>query len=108
MNKLRLTDRHGALVALTVAGVIWGLTVPLTKLALDWLDPAWLAAPRFGGAPPAPPPPPPVPAPPPRGPLGAAWSPEIALWGAIGFGGVVLLQNAGIQHTSVSHAALIV
>ena len=28
--------------------------------------------------------------------------------GAIGFGAVIMLQNAGIEHTSVSHAAVLV
>ena len=40
-------DRRNALAALTAAGVIWGLGVPLTKLALGWLDPAWIATARF-------------------------------------------------------------
>ena len=101
MPKLRLTDRNGALVALTAAGVIWGLTVPLTKLALGWLDPAWLAALRFAAAAP-------VLALVARRHLRGALAPEVAAWGAVGFGSVVLLQNAGIERTSVSHAALIV
>ena len=39
---------RSALLALTAAGLMFGLTVPLSKLALGWLDPAWLAAVRFG------------------------------------------------------------
>ncbi len=39
-----------ALAALTAAGVTWGLTVPLSKLALEWLGPAWLTVGRFGVA----------------------------------------------------------
>ena len=30
--------RHTALVALVAAGLLWGLTVPLSKLVLEWLD----------------------------------------------------------------------
>ena len=94
-------DRRTALAALTAAGVIWGLTVPLSKLALGWLDPVWLTAARFAVAAP-------VLAIIGRRGLRAAATPRIAAWGAAGFGGVVLLQNLGIQRTSVSHAALIV
>src|SRR3954470_14278930 len=94
-------DRRNALFALTVSGVIWGLGVPLTKLALGWLDPAWLAVARFGLAAP-------VLALVARGRLRGALSIDVAAWGAVGFGGVVLLQNLGIERTSVSHAALIV
>jgi O-acetylserine/cysteine efflux transporter len=43
-----------------------------------------------------------------RGRLRAALTPTVAAAGAIGYGGVILLQNAGIERTSVSHAALIV
>jgi drug/metabolite transporter (DMT)-like permease len=94
-------DRRHALTALTVAGVIWGLGVPLTKLALGWLDPAWLAVARFGLAAP-------VLALVARRRLREAMTVDIAAWGAMGFGGVILLQNLGIERTSVSHAALIV
>ena len=95
------TDRRTALAALTAAGVIWGLTVPLSKLALGWLDPTWLTAARFAVAAP-------VLAVIGRRGLRNAATPRIAAWGAAGFGGVVLLQNLGIERTSVSHAALIV
>jgi drug/metabolite transporter (DMT)-like permease len=95
------TDRRSALAALTAAGVIWGLTVPLSKLALGWLDASWLTFARFAVAAP-------VLALIARGGLRQAATPRIALWGAAGFGGVVLLQNLGIERTSVSHAALIV
>src|SRR4051812_4803466 len=95
------TDRRTALAALTAAGVIWGLTVPLSKLALGWLDATWLTAARFAVAAP-------VLALIGRHGLRAAATPRIAAWGAAGFGGVVLLQNLGIERTSVSHAALIV
>ena len=95
------TDRRNALAALTAAGVIWGLTVPLSKLALGWLDPTWLTAARFAVAAP-------VLALVGRRGLRAAATPRIAFWGAAGYGAVILLQNLGIERTSVSHAALIV
>jgi drug/metabolite transporter (DMT)-like permease len=95
------TDRRTAFAALTAAGVIWGLTVPLSKLALGWLDAGWLTTARFAVAAP-------VLALLARKDLRAAATPRVALWGAVGFGGVVLLQNLGIERTSVSHAALIV
>ena len=40
--------------------------------------------------------------------LRAAFTPRILFAGAVGYGLVVVLQNAGINATSVSHAALIV
>src|SRR3954451_19287581 len=95
------TDRRTAFAALTAAGVIWGLTVPLSKLALGWLDPAWLATARFALAAP-------VLALVGRRGLRAALDARIAGWGALGFGAVLLLQNLGMERTSVSHAALIV
>jgi O-acetylserine/cysteine efflux transporter len=96
----RTTDTNTrALVALTGAGVLWGLTVPASKLSLEWLDPAWLTAVRFGLA----------------APLllllvrvRGALTGRIVLAGALGYGVVMLVQNIGIGHTSVSHAALIV
>ncbi len=39
--------RHSALVALVAAGLLWGLTVPLSKLVLDWLPGGWLTVVRF-------------------------------------------------------------
>ena len=95
------TDRRNALYALAAAGVLWGTTVPLSKLALAWLDPAWLTVARFGLAAP-------LLALASRRALRAAATPGVALWGALGFGVVIVLQNAGIARTSVSHAALIV
>src|SRR5438093_12918301 len=95
------TDRRAAFAALTAAGVIWGLTVPLSKLALGWLDAAWLTTARFALAAP-------VLAWIARRHLRAAASGPVAAWGALGFGGVLYLQNLGMERTSVSHAALIV
>jgi drug/metabolite transporter (DMT)-like permease len=98
----RTTAKHLApILALAAAGSLWGLTVPLSKLGLGWLDAAWLAVARFAVAAPllawfA------------RGRLRAAISPGVILAGAGGYGGVILLQNVGIQQTSVTHASLIV
>src|SRR6202050_5924039 len=43
-------NRRLVFAALIAAGVLWGTTVPLSKLALVWLGPAWLAFARFGVA----------------------------------------------------------
>jgi O-acetylserine/cysteine efflux transporter len=95
------TNRRHALAALCVAGLLWGTTVPLSKLALEWLPGGWLAATRFGlaaaillavGK---------------RG-LRAAFTPRILASGAIGYGGSVIVQNMGITRTSVTHAALLI
>jgi O-acetylserine/cysteine efflux transporter len=98
---MRNNNRRPALAALTAAGLLWGTTVPMSKLALQWLPPGWLTVVRFGvaavillavlG---------------PR--VRAAFSPALLASGAIGYGGTVLLQNAGITRTSVSHAALLI
>ncbi|HWK27728.1 MAG TPA: DMT family transporter [Solirubrobacter sp.] len=93
--------RHSALLALTAAGLLWGLTVPLSKLVLEWLDGGTLTAVRFALAAP-------VLALIARRHLRAAFTPRILAAGAIGYGVVIVLQNAGIERTSVSHAALIV
>ena len=95
-------DRRRALVALTVAGLLWGSTVPLSKIALGWLAPGWLTAIRFAVAAAV------LLAATPRSRLRAAWSPAVLAWGAAGYGGTVLLQNSGITRTSVSHAALLI
>jgi O-acetylserine/cysteine efflux transporter len=94
-------QRHRPLVALAIAGLLFGLTVPLTKLALGWLGPASVTAVRFALAAP-------VLAWIGRGRLRSAVSPGVVASGAIGYGGMVLLQNAGIERTSVGHAALLV
>jgi O-acetylserine/cysteine efflux transporter len=99
---INVSDRRGAFAALVAAGMLWGLTVPLSKLALEWLDAGWLTVLRFGLAAPllllATRP----------AHLRAALTPRVALAGAIGFGLVIVLQNAGIARTNVSHASLIV
>ena len=90
-----------ALLSLAAAGALWGLTVPLSKLALTWLGPGWLTVARFAVATP-------LLAFAGRRGLREALVPRVALGGAVGFGAVIVLQNAGIDHTSVSHAAVIV
>jgi O-acetylserine/cysteine efflux transporter len=94
-------DRRRAVAALTAAGLLWGTTVPLSKLALGWLPPGWLTLLRFGLAAAillvvA------------RRRLRAACTLPVLASGAAGYGGAVLLQNAGITRTSVSHAALLI
>ena len=41
------TNRRLAVAALVAAGLLWGTTVPLSKLALEWLPTGWLTAARF-------------------------------------------------------------
>jgi len=98
MLKLR---RHSALGALVAAGLLWGLTVPLSKVVLEWLDGGTLTVMRFALAAP-------LLAFAARRHLKAAFTPRILAAGAIGYGLVIVLQNMGIERTSVSHAALIV
>ena len=104
------TNRRYAVAALIAAGLLWGTTVPLSKLALEWLSPGWLTAARFGlaaavllaailltagwtsG----------------RAKLRAAFTPKVLAWGMLGYGGSVMVQNAGISRTSVTHAALLI
>ena len=100
-------DRRHAVAALIAAGLLWGTTVPLSKLALEWLSPGWLTAARFGlaaavllaaagrraGQKTA---------------LRAAFTPAVLIAGAFGYGGSVMVQNAGIIRTSVTHAALLI
>jgi drug/metabolite transporter (DMT)-like permease len=98
---MSIVRRHTALAALVAAGLLWGLTVPLSKLALDWLPGGWLTVVRFTLAAP-------ILAFIARRHLRAAITPRILFAGAVGYGLVIVLQNAGIESTSVSHAALIV
>ncbi len=87
--------------ALIAAGVLWGTTVPLSKVALGWLPPAWLAFARFAFAAA-------ILMAANRSRLRAACSPAILISGGLGYGGSVLLQNLGIERTSVTHAALLI
>ena len=113
------TNRRHAVAALIAAGLLWGTTVPLSKLALGWLSPGWLTVVRFGlaaavllavaragrraaaaaqvG-----------PAVGPASALRAAFTPAVLAAGAIGYGGSVMVQNVGIARTSVTHAALLI
>jgi O-acetylserine/cysteine efflux transporter len=96
-----MKSRHSPLLALSVAGALFGLTVPLTKVALSWLGPASVTGVRFALAAP-------VLALVGRRALRGACSPPIVASGALGYGGMVLLQNAGLERTSVGHAAVLV
>jgi O-acetylserine/cysteine efflux transporter len=102
MESMNTTRRH-AVAALVAAGLLWGTTVPLSKLALQWLAPGWLTAVRFG--------------------LAAAvllpvarrrvrghrlFEARVLASGAFGYGATVIVQNAGITRTSVTHAALLI
>jgi O-acetylserine/cysteine efflux transporter len=100
-TNLATGDRRAAIVALALAGTLWGLTVPLSKLGLGWLGAGWLAVARFAIAAP-------LLALVARRQLRSALTPAVAAAGALGYGLVIVLQNAGIERTSVSHAALIV
>src|SRR5215467_12258299 len=103
-------NRRHTVAALIAAGLLWGTTVPLSKLALQWLPPGWLTAVRFGlaaavllaaarrrgqrtGQ---------------RTALRRAFTPAVLVAGALGYGGSVMVQNAGITRTSVTHAALLI
>jgi O-acetylserine/cysteine efflux transporter len=97
------TNRRHAVAALIAAGLLWGTTVPLSKLALQWLSPGWLTAVRFGLAAAV------LLAVARRRPgLRAAFTPAVLIAGAFGYGGSVMVQNAGITRTSVTHAALLI
>jgi O-acetylserine/cysteine efflux transporter len=95
------TSNRTAILALAAAGVLWGLTVPLSKVSLEWLGPAWLAVVRFAVAAP-------LLAVIGRAGLRRALTPGIVAAGALGFGTVIVLQNIGIERTSAGHAALVV
>src|ERR1700761_985781 len=91
-----------AVAALAASGVAWGTSVPLSKEALGWLSPGWLVAVRFILAavvmlivvd---------------RAALRRALRWPILAWGAVGLGGGILVQNAGLTRTSVTHAALLI
>jgi O-acetylserine/cysteine efflux transporter len=95
------TNRRRAIAALIAAGLLWGTTVPLSKVALTWLSPGWLTFVRFGIAAA-------ILLVVTRSRVRAAFSPATLISGAIGYGGSVVVQNAGISRTSVSHAALLI
>ena len=95
------TTRRHAVAALIAAGLLWGTTVPLSKLALQWLAPGWLTAVRFGLAAA-------VLLPVARRRGVRALELRVLISGAAGYGGSVIVQNAGISRTSVTHAALLI
>jgi len=93
-------SRRHAVAALTGAGLLWGSTVPLSRLALEWLGPGWLTVARFGLAAP-------VLLAVARPRLRPAFTPMVLASGAVGYGGSVIAQNAGLARTSVTHGALL-
>jgi drug/metabolite transporter (DMT)-like permease len=95
-------NRTRAIAAIIAAGLAWGVSVPLSKVALDWLAPGWLTATRFGLAAAV------LLALVPRPALRAAFTPAVLVSGAIGYGGCILAQNAGLARTSVTDAALLI
>ena len=96
------TPQTRAVAALTAAGVAWGTSVPLSKEALSWLPPGWLVLARFGLAALV------LLVTVDRAALRAALRWQVLAWGAAGLGGSVLIQNAGLARTSVTHAALLI
>jgi O-acetylserine/cysteine efflux transporter len=99
---LSVTKQSRAVTALAAAGVAWGFSVPLSKAALTWLPPGWLVFVRFALAAAV------LLVTVDRGALRAALRWQVLAWGAVGFGGSVLVQNMGIDKTSVTHAALLI
>jgi drug/metabolite transporter (DMT)-like permease len=95
-------SRTRAVAALAAAGVAWGTSVPLSKTALAWLPPAWLVVARFALAAAV------LLACVDRAALRSAFRARVLCWGAFGLGGSVLVQNAGIGLTSVTHASLLI
>jgi O-acetylserine/cysteine efflux transporter len=96
------SDRRLAVAALTTAGLLWGTTVPLSKVALDWLPSGWLTFVRFGLAAAV------LLVVASRSAVRTACTPAVLGSGAVGYGGSVVVQNAGITRTSVTHAALLI
>ena len=96
-----MNSNRRTFTALVGAGLLWGTTVPLSKLALHWLPPGWLTVVRFAVAAA-------ILLPAARHQLWAAFRPAVLVSGALGYGGSVAVQNAGITRTSVTHAALLI
>lgn len=97
-----ISNRTRAVAALTTAGLAWGVSVPLSAVALGWLAPGWLTVIRFALAAAA------ALAVAPRRALRAAFTPGVLVSGALGYGGCILTQNAGLARTSVTDAALLI
>src|ERR1700721_2622487 len=91
-----------AVAALAAAGVAWGTSVPLSKAARGWLSPGWLVVARFALAAAV------LLATVDRSALRSAFRWQVLVWGAVGFGGSVLVQNIGLARTSVTHTALLI
>ena len=96
-----MNSNRRTFTALIGAGLLWGTTVPLSKLALHWLPPGWLTFVRFAVAAA-------ILLPAARHRLRGALRPVVLASGALGYGGSVVVQNAGITRTSVTHAALLI
>jgi O-acetylserine/cysteine efflux transporter len=96
-----MNSNRRTFTALVGAGLLWGTTVPLSKLALHWLPPGWLTVVRFAVAAA-------ILLPAARHQLRAALRPAVLASGALGYGAAVAVQNAGITRTSVTHAALLI
>jgi drug/metabolite transporter (DMT)-like permease len=101
-RSLTVSTRTRAVAALAASGVAWGTSVPLSKAALAWLPPDWLVVVRFALAAAV------LLAAVDRAALRAALGWPAFVWGAVGLGGSVMVQNAGIAETSVTHAALLI
>jgi len=99
---LAVSTQTRAVAALAAAGVAWGTSVPLSKEALTWLPPAWLVVARFAVAAAV------LLAVVDRAALRAALRWQVLAWGAVGLGGSVVVQNAGLAETSVTHASLLI
>lgn len=97
MTRNTNTNAHASLA---LAGALWGVTIPLSKLSLGWLGPWWLTVARFAFAAP-------ILALAGRRELRGALSGGVAAAGAVGFGAVMVLQNVGVELTSVTHAAML-
>jgi O-acetylserine/cysteine efflux transporter len=95
-------SQRRAVAALAAAGVAWGTSVPLSKAALGWLSPGWLVVARFALAAAV------LLATVDRSALRPAFRWQVLVWGAVGFGGSVLVQNTGLARTSVTHTALLI
>jgi len=105
MNAPRLsaaTSQTRAVAALAAAGVAWGTSVPLSKESLAWLPPGWLVVVRFALAAAV------LLCVVDRAALRRALRGPVLAWGAVGYGGSVLVQNAGLARTSVTHASLLI
>jgi O-acetylserine/cysteine efflux transporter len=96
-----ISERPRALMALVLAGSTWGLTLPLSAIALRGVAPAALVSIRFGCAASI------LAVIARRGGLRAALTWRIAWWGVLGYGAVVLTQCEGVERTSLSHAAVL-